>query len=162
MNLLSILLSLLAILVVLVLLIWRKMAADLAGLIGWLLAALSAWLYFKTPLTVTLQASLAGIIAFFPITLMVATSLLQVFIMAETGAIAMLTALYLLTAEKYKCDRPAGSSLQRDRGRAGQAACTIRSSSARPSRPANSNPKARDWPSFTAFTQLLLGNACSA
>jgi len=113
---------------------------------------LAAWLYFQTPLAITLKASLAGVVASFPITLMVVTSLLQVFIMAETGAIAMLTTLYLSTAEKYngcrkrnhKCDRPAGSSLQRDRGRAGQAACTICSSSARPSHPASSNPKARD------------------
>ncbi len=37
MNLFSILLALLPILVVLVLLIWRKMAADLSGLIGWVI-----------------------------------------------------------------------------------------------------------------------------
>ncbi len=86
MNLLAVFLALMPVLVIFILLVWRRMAADLAGVIGWLLTALSAWLYFKTPLTVTLQASLAGIIASFPITLMVAASLLQVFIMAERPA----------------------------------------------------------------------------
>ena len=93
MNLLSILLALAPILIVLILLVWRRMAADLAGLIGWIAAVLAAWLYFRTPLAITLQASLAGVVASFPITLMVAASLLQVFLMVETGAIARVVAL---------------------------------------------------------------------
>lgn len=88
-----ILLSLLPILIVLVLLLWRRMAADLAGLIGWVVAALAAVLYFRTPPAVALTASLAGVVASFPITLMVAASLLQIFIMAETGALARIVAL---------------------------------------------------------------------
>jgi lactate permease len=92
MNLLSILLALLPILVVLILLVWRRMAADLAGVIGWAVAVLVAWLYFQTPLVINLKASLSGALASFPITIMVATSLLQVFIMAETGAIARVVA----------------------------------------------------------------------
>lgn len=92
-NLLAILLSLLPILVVLVLLLWRKMAADIAGLIGWIVTAAAALFYFQTPLTVTLKSSLAGVVASFPITLMVAASLLQVFIMAETGALARIVTL---------------------------------------------------------------------
>lgn len=88
-----ILLSLLPILVVLVLLLWRKMAADMAGLIGWIIAALAAVFYFQTPLAVTLKASLAGVVASFPITLMVAASLLQIFLMAETGALARIVIL---------------------------------------------------------------------
>jgi lactate permease len=99
-NLLSVLLALLPILVVLALLIWRRMAADLAGVIGWSAAALAAWLYFQTPLAITLKASLAGVIASFPITLMVATSLLQIIIMAETGAIARVVALIKTVAPK--------------------------------------------------------------
>jgi len=93
MNIPSILFALLPILVVLILLIWRRMAADLAGLVGWIAAILVAWLYFQTPLSITLKASLAGVLASFPITIMVATSLLQVFIMIETGAIARVVAL---------------------------------------------------------------------
>jgi lactate permease len=93
MNLLSILLSLLPILVVLVLLLWRRMAADLAGVTGWIVTMLVAMLYFQTPLSVTLLSSLAGIVASFPITLMVAASLLQVFLMIETGALSRIVAL---------------------------------------------------------------------
>jgi lactate permease len=100
MNLLSILLALLPILVVLILLVWRKMAADLSGLIGWAVTVLVAILYFHTPLVITLKASLAGVIASFPITLMVATSLLQIFLMAETGAIARIVALIKSVAPK--------------------------------------------------------------
>lgn len=89
----AVLLALLPILVVLVLLLWRRLAADLAGLVGWGVAALAAVLYFRTPPAVALTASLAGVVASFPITLMVAASLLQIFLMAETGALARIVAL---------------------------------------------------------------------
>jgi lactate permease len=100
MNPLSILLALFPILIVLVLLVWRKMAADLAGLIGWVVTILIAWLYFQTPLAVALKASLAGAVASFPITLMVAASLLQVSLMVETGALARVVALVKSIAPK--------------------------------------------------------------
>ena len=89
----DILLALLPILIILILLVWRRTAADTAGLVGWGLAALIAWLYFQTPLRVVLQASLGGVVASFPITLMVATSILQITVMLETGAIARIVAL---------------------------------------------------------------------
>jgi lactate permease len=93
MNLLSIFLSLLPILFILLLLVWRRMPADLTGLIGWLVALLAVVFYFNTPLSIAIQSSLAGIIASFPITLMVGASLLQVFIMIETGALARIVTL---------------------------------------------------------------------
>jgi lactate permease len=93
MNTFSVLLALLPILTILVLLIWRKMAADLAGLIGWAIAIVVAWLYFQTPLAVVFKSSLAGVVASFPISLMVGASLLQVFIMVETGALARIVTL---------------------------------------------------------------------
>jgi lactate permease len=93
MSIISVLLALLPILVVLVLLVWRKMAADLAGLFGWIVTALVAVLYFHTPLIIAFKASLSGIVASFPITLMVAASLLQVIIMVETGALARIVTL---------------------------------------------------------------------
>lgn len=96
----SILFALLPILIVLALLIWRRMAADLAGLIGWAAAAVIAWLYFQTPPGVVLTASLAGVVASFPITLMVATSILQITVMLETGAIARLVALIKTVSPK--------------------------------------------------------------
>jgi len=87
MNFAAILLALLPILVILFLLVWRQTPADIAGVIGWLLTVLVAWLYFKTPIINTLLISLAGVVASLPITIMVATSLLQITIMKETGAI---------------------------------------------------------------------------
>ncbi len=93
MNLFSVLLALAPVLLVLILLLWRRMAADTAGLLGWAAALLITWLYFQTPLPVALVASLGGIVASFPITLMVAASILQITIMVETGAIARIVAL---------------------------------------------------------------------
>ena len=93
MNLVSVFLALFPVLVILILLVWRSMAADTVGIIGWLVALLVAWLYFQTPLVITVKASLAGVIASFPITLMVATSILQVSLMLETGAISRVVAL---------------------------------------------------------------------
>jgi lactate permease len=89
----DLLLALLPILVILVLLVVRRVAADVAGLVGWLASALVAWLYFQTAPGVVLQSSLGGIVASFPISLMVATSIFQITIMIETGAIARLVAM---------------------------------------------------------------------
>lgn len=87
MNYFAILFALLPVLVILVLLVWRRSPADIAGVIGWICAVLVAWLYFKTPLTNTLLISLAGVVASLPITIMVGSSLLQITIMKEAGAI---------------------------------------------------------------------------
>ena len=93
MNGLSILLALLPVLVVLILLVRFRMAADLAGIIGLAVAVLAAWLYFQTPLSVLAKAGLSGVVASFPITLMVMTSLLQVFIMIASGALSRIVVL---------------------------------------------------------------------
>ena len=93
MNLLAVLLALSPVLLIFLLLAWRRMAADMAGVIGWIYTVLLAWLYFQTPLGITLRVSLAGIVASLPISLVVATSILQVTIMIETGAIARVVAL---------------------------------------------------------------------
>ncbi len=92
--------ALLPILIVFILLVFRRMAADVAGVIGWVAAVVVAWLYFQTPLRILLQASLGGVVASLPITLMVATSILQITIMLETGAIARLVALIKTVAPK--------------------------------------------------------------
>lgn len=100
MNLLTVLLALLPIIAVLVLLIWRRSPADIAGTVGWVVAVIIAWLFFQTNLLTVFKASLAGVIGSFPITLMVATSILQVTIMIETGAIARVVALIKTIAPK--------------------------------------------------------------
>ena len=86
-------LALLPVLVILVLLIGRRTAADIAGLVGWLIAAAVAWLYFRTPLYIILKSSLGGFLASLPITIMVGTSIYQVTVMQETGALARVVAL---------------------------------------------------------------------
>ena len=93
MNLLSVLLALSPVIVIFLLLVLRRTAADTAGVIGWIVVVTVACLYFGTPLPVALQASLGGIVASLPIALVVATSILQMTIMQETGAIARVVAL---------------------------------------------------------------------
>lgn len=63
------------------------------GGIGWVVALAAACLYFGTPLGVALRASLGGLVASLPIALVVATSILQVTLMQETGALARIVAL---------------------------------------------------------------------
>jgi lactate permease len=93
MDLLAVLLALSPVIVIFLLLVLRRTAADVAGVVGWVVAVAVAWLYFQTPLAVTLRASLGGILASLPIALVVATSIFQVTIMLETGAIARVVAL---------------------------------------------------------------------
>lgn len=89
----AVLLALLPVIVIFLLLALRRSAADAAGVIGWIVALAVAWLYFQTPLPVLLRASLGGVVASLPIALVVATSILQVTVMLETGAIARVVAL---------------------------------------------------------------------
>lgn len=93
MNLLAVTLALLPVIVIFLLLVLRRSAADVSGIIGWIVAVAVAWLYFHTPLSVLLRASLSGVVASLPIALVVATSILQVTVMQETGAIARVVAL---------------------------------------------------------------------
>ncbi len=78
------------IVLIFVLMTWAKRSADVAGLIGWLYTALLAGLYFKTGWSVILVASIAGIVASFPISLMVVASIFQINVMEEAGAIRRL------------------------------------------------------------------------
>jgi len=78
--------------ILMLLTLWRT-AADVAGLVGWVLAAGIAWLVFQTPLPIVLGATVAGVVASLPIALVVAMSLSQVTVMLETGAIARVVAL---------------------------------------------------------------------
>jgi lactate permease len=93
MNLLAVLLALSPVIVVLLLLVLRRTPADVAGVVGWLVTVAVAWLYFQTPLPIALKASLSGVVASLPIALVVATSILQVTVMIETGAIARVVSL---------------------------------------------------------------------
>lgn len=84
---LDILLTLIPVIVVLGLLVAARWPADLSGLVGWLCAVGVACLFFHTSLQVGLTASLAGLIASFPVSLMVATSIFQITFLECTGAL---------------------------------------------------------------------------
>ncbi|MDD2554697.1 MAG: L-lactate permease [Desulfotomaculaceae bacterium] len=84
---LSIGLTLLPIVFIVILMIWRKAAADVSGMAGWILMVLVALFFFNTSLEVGMRASLAGMIASFPVSLMVLTSILQITFMEATGAL---------------------------------------------------------------------------
>lgn len=93
MSLAPVLLALLPVVVIFLLLVLRKSAADTAGIAGWLVVVAVACLSFKTPLAVALRASAGGIVASFPISLVVAASIFQVTLLIETGALGRLIAL---------------------------------------------------------------------
>lgn len=78
--------------VILLLMTKGRRPADVAGAIGWIYTALLAALYFHTSFSVILLASLAGIVASFPVSLMVASSIFQVSVMEEAGAIRRVVA----------------------------------------------------------------------
>jgi lactate permease len=92
-NIFSIILAISPVIIIFLLLAIRRTPADIAGLVGWLATGTIAWLYFKTSLNVVLLSSLGGIVASLPIALVVATSIFQVTIMQETGAIARVVSL---------------------------------------------------------------------
>jgi lactate permease len=74
----------------------RHTAADIAGLIGWLVGyPIGSLVVFHTPLQVILTASLAGLVSSLLIALVVATSIFQVslFIISLiiTGICALMT-----------------------------------------------------------------------
>lgn len=93
MQTLSLLCALLPVAVIFVLLLAYRVAADTAGLIGWAVAALTAWLYFGTAPEVVVTASFAGLVASLPIALVMSASIFQITVMQEAGAVARVVAL---------------------------------------------------------------------
>lgn len=87
MSLISLLLALLPIVVIIcMLLVWKK-PADISGIVGWLAVSVIAILFFKTTLEVVVRSTFAGLIKSFSVSLIVATSLLQMAYMEKTGAL---------------------------------------------------------------------------
>lgn len=88
---LPLLLTLLPIAVILVMLLVFRKAADVSGIIGWLVISVVAWLGFQTTPEVILRSTAAGFIRSFSVSLIVATSLLQMALMEKTGALRRIT-----------------------------------------------------------------------
>lgn len=87
MNLGSLLLTLLPIAVILCMLIVWKKPADISGIVGWAVVSVIAGLFFKTSLETIVRSTAAGFIRSFSVSLIVATSLLQMAFMEKTGAL---------------------------------------------------------------------------
>ncbi|WMJ24018.1 L-lactate permease [Paludicola sp. MB14-C6] len=72
--------------IVLLLVVWKK-PADITGTIGLLLVALVAIFFFNTSIEVVFRSTVAGLIKSFSVSLIVATSLLQMALMEKSGAL---------------------------------------------------------------------------
>jgi len=79
--------TLLPIVVILLMLVVFRKPADLSGLAGWIAIALVAFFFFQTSINVILRSTAAGLIRSFSVSLIVATSLLQMALMEKTGAL---------------------------------------------------------------------------
>jgi lactate permease len=84
---LAVALTLFPIALIVFLMVNRRFAADTSGIVGWLATLLIAVTAFNTPVEMGLRSSLAGVIASFPVSLMVVTSILQITFMESTGAL---------------------------------------------------------------------------
>jgi lactate permease len=91
---LGLILIILPIVLAFVMLVFLHKAADVTGVIVWLITIVIAIIAFQTDISVALTASLAGIIKSFPISLMVATSILMMTFMQETGALQRLIVFF--------------------------------------------------------------------
>lgn len=98
----DILLTLVPILVVLGLLVAARWPADLSGLVGWVFTVFVAYLFFHTSLQVALTASLAGLIASFPVSLMVATSIFQITFLESSGALKRIVVFVKTVARSHQ------------------------------------------------------------
>lgn len=83
----GLLLTLLPIVVILCMLIVFKKAADTSGIVGWIVISAVAVLFFRTSFEVILRSTGAGFIRSFSVSLIVATSLLQMALMEKSGAL---------------------------------------------------------------------------
>lgn len=83
----SLILTLLPIAVILCMLIIWKKPADISGIVGWLITSIIVILFFQTSLEVVFRSTIAGLIKSFSVSLIVATSLLQMAFMEKTGAL---------------------------------------------------------------------------
>jgi lactate permease len=102
-QLLAFILAVLPILVIFVGLVFFKKSVTLMGIIGWIVTVIIAMLFFSTSLQIALDASLAGILSSFGISIMVLFTILQVTMMDVTGAIKRITEfIKTIAAEKYE------------------------------------------------------------
>ncbi|UWG97643.1 L-lactate permease [Dehalobacter sp. DCM] len=100
---LSLLLAILPIAVIVVMLIVFKKPAHTSGIVGWLAVSLVAFFFFQTSGEVILRSTAAGFIKSFSVSLIVATSLLQMAYMEKTGALKRI----IIFIKTLACDNKA-------------------------------------------------------
>ncbi|EGW37638.1 L-lactate permease [Desulfosporosinus sp. OT] len=83
----SLLLTLIPIAVIILMLVVWKKPADISGIVGWIAVSVIAFLFFQTSGEVILRSTIAGGVKSFAVSLVVATSLLQMAYMEKTGAL---------------------------------------------------------------------------
>ena len=98
----SVFLAVSPLILIFLLMTWGRRTADVAGLLGWFYTAVLAALYFHTSWQVILIGSVAGVVASFPISLMVVTSIFQMNVMEEAGAIRRLVAFMKTLASESR------------------------------------------------------------
>ena len=102
-QILAFILAILPILVIFVGLVFLKKSGTLMGIVGWLLTVVLAVLFFNTSPEIAIEASIAGALASFGISLMVLFTILQVTMMDVTGAIKSITQFVKsIAAERYE------------------------------------------------------------
>ena len=99
---LKVLLILLPIILIFLLMVRKHLSADLSGIIGWFVTLIIALFFFHTPIEIALRASAAGIVASFPVSVMVVASILQITFMEATGAIKRITVFVKTLASSDK------------------------------------------------------------
>ncbi len=87
MSITALLLTLLPIVILLCMLIVFRKAADVSGIVGWAAISIVAFFFFQTSAEVIARSTVAGLIRSFSVSLIVATSLLQMAYMEKTGAL---------------------------------------------------------------------------
>lgn len=89
----DILIASIPVVVILFVLLIKRQPAHLAAGIGWIVAVPVVMFFFNTDWTVVWRSSLSGLLASMPVSLIVASSMFQMSVMEETGAVARFVSL---------------------------------------------------------------------
>ena len=95
-------LTLTPIAVIIWMLVVKRKAADVSGIVGWVVVSIIAFVFFKTSLEVIFKSTIAGGIKSFPVSLVVASSLLQMAYMERAGALKRIIILIKTIASENK------------------------------------------------------------
>lgn len=98
----SLFLTLACILVIVAMLVVFKQSADVSGIVGLIVISLIAMLFFSTSFEVVVRSTIAGLLKSFSVSLIVATSLLQMALMEKSGALKRIVIFIKTIASENK------------------------------------------------------------